>query len=52
MRSIHHLFGILIAMLLVGCTLQQRTLMPGVYVDRVHKSTAQGWRWRGSIRIR
>lgn len=41
MRSIHHLFGILIAMLLVGCTLQQRTLMPGVYVDRVHKPTAQ-----------
>lgn len=28
-------------MLLVGCTLQQRTLMPGVYVDRVHKLTVQ-----------
>ncbi len=41
MRSLHHLFGILFAMLLVGCTLQQRTLMPGVYVDRVHKLTVQ-----------
>ena len=41
MCSIHQLFGILIAMLLVGCTLQQRTLMPGVYVDRIHKRTAQ-----------
>ena len=40
MRSLHHLFGILFAMLLVGCTLQQRTLMSGVYVDRVHKPTA------------
>ena len=28
-------------MLLVGCTLQQRSLMPGVYIDRVHKPTAQ-----------